>query len=219
MQEAKRFNISKEAVSAAFRKVKENAGAYGVDKQSIKDFEEHLDNNLYKIWNRMTSGSYIPKPVRAVSIPKKSGGTRILGIPTVEDRIAQMVAKIYFEPLVEPMFYEDSYGYRAGKSAIQAVGVTRERCFRRDWVVELDITGLFDNIRHDYLMYMVRKHTQEKWLLLYIQRWLKVPFQMEDGTVVQRTSGTRKVGSSVRYLQICFYTMYLTISWLRHTLI
>lgn len=194
MQEAKRFNISKEAVSAAFRKVKENAGAYGVDKQSIKDFEEHLDNNLYKIWNRMTSGSYIPKPVRAVSIPKKSGGTRILGIPTVEDRIAQMVAKIYFEPLVEPMFYEDSYGYRAGKSAIQAVGVTRERCFRRDWVVELDITGLFDNIRHDYLMYMVRKHTQEKWLLLYIQRWLKVPFQMEDGTVVQRTSGTPQGG-------------------------
>ena len=194
MQEAKRFNISKRTVIAAFQRVKKNAGAYGVDKQSIKDFEEHLNNNLYKIWNRMTSGSYFPKPVRAVSIPKKSGGTRILGIPTVEDRIAQMVAKMYFEPLVEPMFYEDAYGYRSGKSAIQAVGVTRERCFKQDWVLELDIKGLFDNIRHDYLMYMVKKHTQEKWLLLYIQRWLTVPFQMEDETVVQRESGTPQGG-------------------------
>lgn len=162
MQEAKQFDISKRTVIAAFQRVKENAGAYGVDGQSIKDFEEHLNNNLYKIWNRMTSGSYFPKPVRAVSIPKKAGGTRTLGIPTVEDRTAQMVAKMYFEPLVEPMFCEDSYGYRSGKSAIQAVGVTRERCFRQDWVLELDIKGLFDNIRHDYLMYMVEKHTQEK---------------------------------------------------------
>ena len=194
MQEAKQFNISKRAVITAFQRVKENAGAYGVDQQSIEDFEKHLNNNLYKIWNRMASGSYFPKPVRAVEIPKKNGGTRILGIPTVEDRIAQMVAKLYFEPLVEPMFYEDSYGYRNGKSAIQAVGKTRERCFKRDWVIELDIKGLFDNIRHDYLMYMVKQHTQEKWLLIYIQRWLTAPFQLKDGTQVARTAGTPQGG-------------------------
>ena len=163
-------------------------------KQTIKEFEEQLNNNLYKLWNRMASGSYFPKPVRAVAIPKKNGGTRILGIPTVEDRIAQMVAKMYFEPLVEPMFYNDSYGYRPNKSAIQAVGQARERCFKRDWVLELDIKGLFDNIKHGYLMYMVEKHTQSKWLILYIKRWLTVPFIMSDGTVVERKAGTPQGG-------------------------
>ena len=148
MSEAKQFDISKKAVIAAFQAVKENAGSYGADEQTIKEFEEHLNNNLYKLWYRMASGSYFPKPVRAVAIPKKNGGIRILGIPTVEDRIAQMVAKMYFEPLVEPMFYNDSYGYRPNKSAIQAVGQARERCFKRDWVLELDIKGLFDNIKH-----------------------------------------------------------------------
>lgn len=180
MSEAKQFDISKKAVIAAFQAVKENAGSYGADEQTIKEFEEHLNNNLYKLWNRMASGSYFPKPVRAVAIPKKNGGIRILGIPTVEDRIAQMVAKMYFEPLVEPMFYNDSYGYRPNKSAIQAVGQARERCFKRDWVLELDIKGLFDNIKHGYLMYMVEKHTQIKWLILYIKRWLTVPFIMSD---------------------------------------
>lgn len=167
MSEAKQFDISKKAVIAAFQAVKENAGSYGADEQTIKEFEEHLNNNLYKLWNRMASGSYFPKPVRAVAIPKKNGGIRILGIPTVEDRIAQMVAKMYFEPLVEPMFYNDSYGYRPNKSAIQAVGQARERCFKRDWVLELDIKGLFDNIKHGYLMYMVEKHTQIKWLITF----------------------------------------------------
>lgn len=190
MSEAKQFDISKKAVIAAFQAVKENAGSYGADEQTIKEFEEHLNNNLYKLWNRMASGSYFPKPVRAVAIPKKNGGIRILGIPTVEDRIAQMVAKMYFEPLVEPMFYNDSYGYRPNKSAIQAVGQARERCFKRDWALELDIKGLFDNIKHGYLMYMVEKHTQIKWLILYIKRWLTVPFIMSDGSVAERRSGT-----------------------------
>lgn len=194
MQETKPFNISKMVVVTAYEKVKANKGTYGVDEQSIEDFEKNLKNNLYKIWNRMSSGSYFPKPVKAVAIPKKNGGTRILGIPTVEDRIAQMVAKLYFEPQVEPIFYEDSYGYRPNKSAIQALEVTRTRCWRKDWVLEFDIRGLFDNIRHDILIEMVKKHTQEEWIILYIQRWLTAPFQMKDGTIVPRTSGTPQGG-------------------------
>lgn len=194
MQETKPYSISKRAVITAYEKVKANKGTYGVDEQSIEDFEKKLNNNLYKIWNRMSSGSYFPKPVKAVAIPKKNGGTRILGIPTVEDRIAQMVVKLYFEPSVEPIFYEDSYGYRPNKSAIQAIEVTRTRCWRKDWVLEFDIKGLFDNIRHDYLMEMVKRHTKEEWILLYIQRWLVAPFQMEDGTIVPRESGTPQGG-------------------------
>jgi len=194
MKETKPYSISKRAVITAYEKVKANKGTYGIDEQSIEDFEEKLNNNLYKIWNRMSSGSYFPKPVKAVAIPKKNGGTRILGIPTVEDRIAQMVAKLYFEPNVESVFYEDSYGYRPNKSAIQAIEATRTRCWRKDWVLEFDIKGLFDNIRHDYLMEMVKRHTKEEWILLYIQRWLVAPFQMEDGTVVPRTSGTPQGG-------------------------
>lgn len=194
MKETKPYSISKRAVITAYEKVKANKGTYGIDEQSIEDFEKKLNNNLYKIWNRMSSGSYFPKPVKAVAIPKKNGGTRILGIPTVEDRIAQMVAKLYFEPNVESVFYEDSYGYRPNKSAIQAIEVTRTRCWRKDWVLEFDIKGLFDNIRHDYLMEMVKRHTKEEWILLYIQRWLVAPFQMEDGTVVPRISGTPQGG-------------------------
>jgi len=194
MQETKPYSISKRAVLTAYERVKANKGTYGVDEQSIEAFEMKLKDNLYKIWNRMSSGSYFPKPVRAVAIPKKNGGTRILGIPTVEDRIAQMVVKLYFEPCVEPIFYEDSYGYRPNKSAIQAIKVTRERCWRKDWVLEFDIKGLFDNIRHDYLIEMVKRHTNEDWILLYIQRWLVAPFQMEDGTIVPRTSGTPQGG-------------------------
>ena len=194
MEETKPFKISKQIVKTAFDRVKANKGTYGIDEQSITDFEENLKNNLYKIWNRMSSGTYFPKPVKAVEIPKKSGGTRILGIPTVEDRVAQMVAKIYFEPNVEKIFHEDSYGYRPNKSAIQAVGILRERCWRKDWVVDFDIKGLFDNIRHDYLIEMVKRHTKEKWITLYIERWLKTPFKMQNGTIVNRTVGTPQGG-------------------------
>lgn len=194
MEETKPFKISKQAVKIAFDKIKANKGTYGIDEQSITDFEENLKDNLYKIWNRMSSGTYFPKPVKAVAIPKKNGGQRILGIPTVEDRVAQMVAKIYFEPNVERIFYEDSYGYRPNKSAIQAVGVLRERCWRKDWVVDFDITGLFDNIRHDYLIEMVKRHTKEQWIIIYIERWLKTPFKMQNGTVVERTAGTPQGG-------------------------
>jgi len=194
LKKAKPFEISKNIVWEAWKQVKANHGAAGVDEESIADFEGDLKNNLYRIWNRMSSGSYFPPAVRTVGIPKKSGGERLLGIPTVADRVAQMVAKMYFEPFVEPHFHKDSYGYRPGKSAIQAIEVTRKRCWEHDWVLEFDIKGLFDNIDHDLLMRAVRKHTDCKWLVLYIARWLKAPFQKEDGTVVERTKGTPQGG-------------------------
>ena len=194
MKKAKSFEISKHVVLEAWKRVKANKGAAGVDSELISDFEENLKDNLYRIWNRMSSGSYFPPPVKTVAIPKKAGGERILGIPTVSDRVAQMVAKIYFEPLVEPHFHEDSYGYRPEKSALQAVAVTRKRCWRYNWLLEFDIKGLFDNIEHDLLMKAVKHHTRNKWILLYIERWLKAPFQQNDGTQLERTKGTPQGG-------------------------
>ncbi|MCE3202755.1 group II intron reverse transcriptase/maturase [Paenibacillus sonchi] len=194
MDKTKPYEISRHMVWEAYKLVKANNGAAGVDDESIQEFEANLKDNLYKIWNRMSSGSYFPPPVKAVEIPKKNGGVRILGVPTVSDRIAQMTVKLYFEPLVEPIFHPDSYGYRPGKSAIDAVRVTRTRCWRYDWVLEFDIKGLFDNIDHEMLMKAVRKHTDCPWVLLYIERWLKAPFQMKDGSKRERVSGTPQGG-------------------------
>ena len=194
MRKAKSFEISKDVVLEAWKRIKANKGAAGVDSELISDFEENHKDNLYKIWNRMSSGSYSPPSFKTVAIPKKAGGERILGIPTVSDRVAQMVAKIYFEPLVEPYFHEDSYGYRPEKSAIQAVAVTRKRCWRYNWLLEFDIKGLFDNIEHDLLMKAVKHHTRNKWIFFYIERWLKTPFQQNDGTLVERTKGTPQGG-------------------------
>jgi len=194
MDKTKPFEISKQVVWKAYKRVKANQGAAGIDEESITKFEENLKDNLYKIWNRMSSGTYFPPPVKAVEIPKKSGGKRVLGIPTVADRVAQMVAKMYLEPEVEPHFLADSYGYRPGKSALDAVGVTRQRCWRYDWLLEFDIKGLFDNISHELLMRAVRKHTASKWLILYIERWLKAPFQTADGRLIERESGTPQGG-------------------------
>ncbi|NHM26742.1 group II intron reverse transcriptase/maturase [Desulfofundulus sp. TPOSR] len=194
MDKTKPYEISKHVVLEAFQRVKANKGAAGIDDESLEAFEANLKNNLYKIWNRMSSGSYFPPPVKAVEIPKKNGGKRILGVPTVADRVAQMVVKIYFEPTVEPHFHPDSCGYRPGKSAADALAVTRKRCWRYDWVLEFDIKGLFDNIDHELLMKAVRKHTDNPWVILYIQRWLKAPFQMPDGTIKERTKGTPQGG-------------------------
>jgi group II intron reverse transcriptase/maturase len=165
-----------------------------VDKETIEQFEANLKGNLYKLWNRMSSGSYFPPPVRAVSIPKKSGGERILGVPTVADRVAQTVVKQLIEPDLDPIFLADSYGYRPGKSALDAIGVTRERCWKYNWVLEFDIKGLFDNIDHELLLRAVRKHVKCIWALLYIERWLKAPMELEDGTRVERTCGTPQGG-------------------------
>lgn len=192
--ETKSYKISKHIVWEAYKKVKANKGAAGVDNINIEKFEENIKDNLYKLWNRLSSGSYFPPPVRAVEIPKKNGGTRLLGVPTVEDRIAQMVVRMYFEPSVDKVFYKDSYGYRPNKNAIEALGVIRERCWKYDWVLEFDIKGLFDNIDHKLLMKAVKKHTEEKWVILYIERWLKVPFKMSDGRIVERNTGTPQGG-------------------------
>ncbi len=194
MTTAKSFDIPKRLVWEAYKRVKSNGGAAGVDGQSLEKFEEELGNNLYRIWNRMSSGSYFPPPVKAVAIPKKSGGERILGIPTVSDRIAQTVVKSVLEPQIDPLFHEDSYGYRPGKSAHQALAVTRQRCWRHDWVLEFDVRGMFDNIDHQLLMKAVRHHTDCKWVLLYVERWLTAPMHTGDGTLVKRERGTPQGG-------------------------
>ena len=190
----KPFHIDKRLVYEAYKAVKSNRGAAGVDEQTIEQFEADLSGNLYRIWNRMSSGSYFPPPVRAVSIPKKSGGERILGVPTVADRVAQMVVKQVIEPILDSIFLADSYGYRPNKSALDAVGVTRERCWRYDWVLEFDIRGLFDNIDHTLLMRAVRKHVTCPWALLYIERWLKAPMVDEAGERIERSRGTPQGG-------------------------
>ena len=194
MDKAKSFSISKHVVWEAYKRVKANRGAAGVDGQSLEAFEKDLKNNLYKIWNRMSSGSYFPPPVRLVEIPKGDGRMRPLGIPTVADRIAQTVAKIALEPVLEPKFHQDSYGYRPGKSALDAIGVARERCWRMDWVIDLDIKGFFDNLDHDLVMKAVKFHTDLAWIHLYVERWLKAPVQMSDGTGRERRAGTPQGG-------------------------
>jgi RNA-directed DNA polymerase len=194
LNKARPFGIAKRVVWEAYKRVKANQGAAGVDGESIAEFERDLTNNLYKLWNRMSSGSYFPPPVRTVEIPKSDGGKRVLGIPTVTDRVAQMVVKMYLEPLVEPHFHQDSYGYRPGRSATQAVGVARQRCWRIDWVLDLDIKGFFDNLDHALLMRAVRKHTDCRWIILYIARWLTAPAQLPDGTLVAREQGTPQGG-------------------------
>jgi len=196
VKSAKSFDISKHLVWEAYRDVKAKGGAAGVDKESIEAFEVNLKDNLYRLWNRMSSGSYFPPPVRAVPIPKKTGGTRILGVPTVSDRIAQAVVKKVLEPILDPIFDEDSFGYRPGKSAHDAIAKTRQRCWRYDWVVEFDIKGLFDNIDHGLLMRALRHHCKSRWVLLYVERWLKVPLQQSDGTLIQRNMGTPQGGES-----------------------
>ena len=193
MKGSKPYEISKLVVLEAFKKVKQNKGSAGIDEVDIENFQKDLKGNLYKIWNRMSSVSYFPPPVKAVEIPKKSGGTRRLGIPTISDRIAQMVVKMYLEPNIEPIFHNDSYGYRPNKSALDAIEKARQRCWKYDYVIEFDIKGLFDNIDHELLMKAVKLHTKEPWILLYIERWLKAPFIVGNERI-ERTSGTPQGG-------------------------
>jgi group II intron reverse transcriptase/maturase len=194
MPEAKPYDIPKQLVWEAYQRVKANRGAAGVDGESLTIFEKDLKANLYKIWNRMSSGSYFPPPVRLVEIEKKSGGVRQLGIPTVADRIAQTVVKMVLEPVVDPKFHPDSYGYRPGRSALDAVAVARKRCWQADWVIDLDIKSFFDSISHDLIERAVAHHTDVAWVKLYIARWLRAPMQRPDGTLEPRTKGTPQGG-------------------------
>jgi len=216
VSEAKSYEISKRLVWEAYKRVKRNRGAAGVDGESLAQFETDLKNNLYKIWNRMASGSYFPPPVRLVEIPKDSGGMRPLGIPTVADRVAQAVVKLVLEPGVEAIFHPDSYGYRPGKSAIQAVGVARERCWAADWVIDLDIKGFFDSMPHDLVERAVARHTEESWVRLYVARWLRAPIERADGTVAPRTKGTPQ-GGVISPLLANLFLHYAFDVWMHRT--
>ena len=213
--ETKQHPITKKMVLEAYKKVKANKGSAGVDGQSLEDFAEQRTANLYKIWNRMTSGSYYPKSVKEVQIPKKSGGTRGLGIPTVSDRIAQQVVKSYLEPKVEGSFHENSYGYRPNKSAHQALEESRNRCNTYGWVIDLDIRGFFDNIDHELMMRAVEWYTKEKWVLMYVERWLKAGI-MREGLVMSRDKGTPQ-GGVISPLLANIYLHFTFDMWMKKT--
>jgi len=214
MTSTKPFVIAKRAVWEAYQQVKANRGAAGIDEETIAMFEQNLSRNLYKLWNRMSSGSYFPPPVKQVEIPKAKGGTRKLGIPTVSDRIAQTVVKRIIEPILDPIFHQDSYGYRPGKSAKQAVAVTRKRCWQYAWVVEFDIKSAFDQIDHGLLMKAVRSHIKEGWILLYIERWLTAPFETTDGERVTRERGTPQ-GGVVSPILMNLFMHYTFDAWMK----
>jgi len=216
VSEAKPYDISKRLVWEAWKQVKENRGAAGVDSVSLAMFEKDLKRNLYKIWNRMSSGSYFPPPVRLVEIPKATGGVRPLGIPTVADRVAQTVVKMVLEPQVEPLFHPHSYGYRPGRSALDAVGAARECCWTFDWVVDLDIKSFFDTIPHDLIEKAVARHTDLAWVNLYVGRWLRAPVAHADGTLRERTRGTPQ-GSVVSPLLANLFLHYAFDLWMQRT--
>jgi group II intron reverse transcriptase/maturase len=214
MTQTKPFPVTKRQVWEAFKKVKANRGSAGVDGETIADFEKDLGNKLYKVWNRMSSGSYFPAAVKRVEIPKGDGKTRPLGIPTVSDRIAQMVVKQHLEPRMEEIFHPDSYGYRPKRSAHDALAKARKLCWRYDWVLDMDIKGFFDNIDHDLLMRAVNKHVEEKWCLLYIERWLKACVEFPDGVVLQSKKGTPQ-GGVISPLLANLFLHYAFDEWMR----
>jgi RNA-directed DNA polymerase len=211
--QVKPFVIDKWMVWEAYQRVKANQGAAGVDGCTIEQYEQDLKNNLFKLWNRLSSGSYFPPPVKAVAIPKSGGGSRILGVPTVDDRIAQTVAAMYLERGVEPLFHPDSYGYRPGRSALDAVAVCRERCWRNDWVIDLDIRAFFDSVDHSLMLKAVARHTDQGWILLYVKRWLQAPLRQPDGTLVVRDRGTPQ-GSAISPVLANLYLHYAFDTWL-----
>jgi RNA-directed DNA polymerase len=213
-QQEKPFDISKWVVWEAYQRVKANKGAAGVDDVSIAEFEQDRDKRLFCIWNRMSSGSYFPPPVKAVEIPKAGGkGVRVLGVPTIADRVAQTVARMYLEPKVEPVFHPDSYGYRPKKSALDAVGACRRRCWKSDWVVDLDIKAFFDSVPHDLILKAVEHHTDQRWILLYVRRWLQAPMRQRDGTLVARGRGTPQ-GSAISPLLSNLFMHYAFDMWM-----
>jgi RNA-directed DNA polymerase len=214
----KPFAIPKSMVWEAWRQVRANKGAPGVDGQALEEFEADLRDNLYVIWNRMSSGSYFPPPVRAVEIPKPhGGGVRMLGVPTIADRVAQTVVAMYLEPLVEPRFHPDSYGYRPGRSAHDALGVCRRRCWKYDWIIDLDVQKFFDEAPWDLIVRAVQAVCDSRWVLLYVKRWLAAPLQLPDGALVQRDKGTPQ-GSAVSPILVNLFMHYAFDSWMAREL-
>ncbi len=191
---SKSQSVTKAMVWKAWLSLRSNGKSAGVDGVSLHAFEENLSDNLYKLWNRMASGSYFPAPVKRVFIPKADGRSRPLGIPTIADRVAQKVVKDYLEPKLESVFSPNSFGYRPGRSAHQALEKARQMCRRYEWVIDLDIKGFFDTLDHELLMKAVRKHTQEKWVLMYIERWLQAPVQTPEGELEPSRQGSPQGG-------------------------
>ena len=210
----KPFDISTRAVWEAYEKVRANRGAPGVDEVSLGEFEKDLKGNLYKVWNRLSSGSYFPPPVRAVEIPKGPGkGTRMLGVPTVADRVAQTVVAGVLEERAERVFHPDSFGYRPNRSALDAVGICRERCWKHDWVIEFDIRSFFDSVRWDLVCKAVAAVCDLPWVMLYVKRWLAAPVQCPDGTVVLREKGTPQ-GSAISPVLANLFLHYAFDAWM-----
>ncbi|NBW83206.1 group II intron reverse transcriptase/maturase, partial [bacterium] len=217
MSRAKPYSISKMEVYEAWKLVRANSGAGGVDGESIESFEANLKSNLYKIWNRMSSGCYFPKPVRGVQIPKPNGKTRLLGIPTIADRVAQTVVRTRLETVLEPIFHSDSYAYRRGKSAHGAVDTIRKRCWKFDWVLEFDIEKAFDNINHEMMLRALKKHTSEPWIVMYVERWLKSPIQISgENNPRERFSGTPQ-GGVISPLLFNLFFHYAFDLWMQKT--
>lgn len=215
MKPDKPLPITKQMVWRAYQAISKNGKAAGIDGQSLDDFSRDLKNNLYKLWNRLASGSYFPPPVRRVEIPKsKGGGVRPLGIPTVSDRIAQMVVRQIIEPKLEPIFDSDSFGYRPGRSAHQAIELCRQRCWKRDWVLDLDIKGFFDSIDHDLLLKALQSHIKERWVIRYLRRWLEAPVQLPNGELQVRTCGTPQ-GGVISPLLANLFLHYAFDIWMR----
>jgi group II intron reverse transcriptase/maturase len=215
--ETKSVPISRQMVWEAYKKVRSNHGSAGVDQISMDEFDADRSKHLYKLWNRMASGSYFPPPVKEVEIPKKDGKIRKLGIPTISDRVAQMVVKEYLEPRFEKIFSPHSYGYRPGKNAHQALDAVRTNCWKTDWVIDLDIKGYFDNIDHNKLMLAVKKHVDEKWCLMYIERWLQMPVQTKSGELIQKQGKGTPQGGVISPLLANLFLHYAMDKWLEQT--
>jgi len=215
--ETKSIPISRSMVWEAYQKVRSNQGSAGVDEIGMQEFDANRSKHLYKLWNRMASGSYFPPPVKEVEIPKKDGKVRKLGVPTISDRVGQMVVKMFIEPRLEEVFSINSYGYRPNKNAHQALAKVRENCWKQDWVIDLDIKGFFDNIDHNKLMLAVEKHVPENWVRLYIKRWLEAPVFTVSGETIQKQGKGTPQGGVISPLLANLFLHYAFDIWLENT--